>query len=53
MKAEEAAQKKEEEEEDTPEQIPVTPVPREWQSHGSDLEVQEGYIQRTRPLVRD
>lgn len=31
--------------------IPPTPVPKEWDSLGSDLEIKEGFMEPGRPLV--
>ena len=39
---------KEEEEEEV---IPPTPVPKEWDCLGSDLEIKEGFMEPGRPLV--
>ena len=38
-----------EEEED--EVIPSTPIPKEWDCLGSDLEIKEGFMEPGRPLV--
>lgn len=39
---------KEEEEEEV---IPPTPVPKEWDCLGSDIEIKEGFMEPERPLV--
>lgn len=31
--------------------IPPTPVPKEWDCLGSDLEIKEGFMEPGRPLV--
>ena len=41
--------KDDEEEEEV---IPTTPVPKEWECLGSDLEIKEGFMAPGRPLVR-
>lgn len=49
VKAEEISQKTAEEE-NVLEQIPTTPLPKEWHSYGSEVEIEEGRVHKTRPL---
>ena len=37
--------------EEEEEGIPPTPVPKEWDCLGSDLEIKEGFMEPGRPLV--
>ena len=38
-------------EDEKEEMIPPTPVPKEWDCLGSDLEIKEGFMEPGRPLV--